>query len=77
MSIKDPAAKFTKREDALRLTDVQFGAVLQWIEDGLPDHCFVVRDYGLVLMKRGAVPPGALLLDDFRKEAAKAKEVKK
>ncbi len=53
------------------------GRVLQWFEDSLPEHCFVVRDYGLVLMKRDSVPPGALLLDDFRKEAPKAKEEKK
>lgn len=53
---------------------VSMGAVLQWLEDSLPDHRFVVRDYGLVLMKRDKVPPDALLLDDFRKEAPKATE---
>jgi hypothetical protein len=56
---------------------VSLGALLQWVEDEVPDHCFVVRDYGLVLMKRDSVPPGALLLHDFCKEAAKAKEEKK
>jgi hypothetical protein len=62
---------------SISFKSVSLGALLQWVEDEVPEHRFVVRDYGLVLMKRDSVPPGALLLDDFRKEMTKAKEEKK
>src|SRR5439155_25807060 len=40
----------------------------EWLEDSLPGHQFVVRDYGLVLMpKDERPPPGAPLLHEFWK----------
>jgi hypothetical protein len=43
---------------------VPLGAVYQWAEDQL-DWRFLVRDYGIVVTPRNAVPPGAILLLDF------------
>jgi hypothetical protein len=76
---KAPDARFTEGDLPVSLKDVPLAAVLQWMEDSLPKHCFVVRDYGLVFMQRDKVPPGALLLRDFWKaeEKTKPKEEKK
>ncbi|MFO0965842.1 MAG: hypothetical protein U0793_09705 [Gemmataceae bacterium] len=46
------------------------GAVLQWFEDNYPVR-FVLREYGIVVSERGAVPPGALPVLDFWKRAEK------
>ena len=65
--VKDPGLKFPKDYGSGGLKDIPFGAVLQWIEDGLPKHCFVVRDYGLVLVPCDQLPEGALRLNEFWK----------
>jgi hypothetical protein len=79
--VKAPDARFADGDLPVSLKDVPLGAVLQWMEDSLPKHCFVVRDYGLVFMQRDKVPPGALSLRDFwktkDKETTKPKEEKK
>jgi outer membrane protein TolC len=59
------AAKFA--EPVVNLTDVPWGVALQMLEDGLGGYHFVVREYGLLLVARDRVPPGAVLLDEFRK----------
>ena len=46
-----------------------FGAALEWMEDAIPGNCFVVRDYGLVIVPKDQLPPGAPLLHDFWKGA--------
>jgi hypothetical protein len=79
--VKAPDARFADGDLPVSLKDVPLGAVLQWMEDSLPKHCFVVRDYGLVFMQRDKIPPGAPLLRDFwkakDKETTKSKEEKK
>jgi hypothetical protein len=79
--VKSPDARFAEGDLPVVLKDVPLGAVFQWMEDSLPKHCFVVRDYGLVFMQRDKVPPRALLLHDFgkakEKETTKPKEEKK
>ena len=49
------------------------GAVLEWVEDDLPGSRAVVRDYGVVIVRKDDIPPGAPLLRDFWK-GAKAQE---
>lgn len=56
-------------------TQVPLGAALQWLEDHLELRC-IVRDYGLVLVPRDNVPPGALLLQDFWKAPTSKHEKK-
>ncbi len=55
----------------INLKEVPLGAVLQYLEDnsGHP-YRFVVRDYGLLFCPAADLPPGAVLLSDFRKGAA-------
>jgi hypothetical protein len=76
ITLKDRQAKFAEGDLAVSFKAVSLGAVLQWMEDSLPDSRFVVRDYGLVLMRRDQVPPGALLLRDFWKTKPKPREEK-
>jgi hypothetical protein len=52
------------------LTDVPFGAALQLLEDSLPGHRIVVRDYGLLIAVKDRVPAGAVTLEDFWKSKA-------
>jgi hypothetical protein len=50
---------------------IPLGACFQWAEDTF-NWRFIIRDYGIVAVDRGTVPPGAVLLLDFwRKGAAK------
>ncbi len=57
------------------------GVVLQWLEDEMGDNRIVVRDYGLLIVPRDKIPPGAMHLEDFMKskdkDAPKAKDEKK
>lgn len=53
------------------LNNVPLGAVLQLLEDVLTGHRIVVREYGLFIVPQEKVPPGAMSLGDFRREAAK------
>jgi hypothetical protein len=58
------------RPPTLRLTEpVPLGAALQWFED-VTFFRFVTRAYGIVLIERNGVPPGAAFLLDLWKEAA-------
>jgi hypothetical protein len=50
-----------------RFDHMPFGAVLEWIEDTVPDCRVVVRDYGLVIAPKDQLPSGAPLLHDFWK----------
>jgi hypothetical protein len=66
------------RADGLNLTaPVPLGAALQWIEDSW--NCrFVLRDYGIALVDRDRVPPGAALLQEvWRKTPQKGTEKSK
>jgi hypothetical protein len=50
------------------LRDVPLGAALEWLEDSLPGHRAVVREYGILINPPDrVVPPGAALLHDFWK----------
>jgi hypothetical protein len=51
----------------LKIGNISLGALLQLLEDLAPGNQFVVRDYGLLMVPEGKIPPGALLLSDFRK----------
>ncbi len=51
----------------VKLENVPLGAALQWVEDVVPGYQVVVRDYGLLLGRKGDLPRGALLLNDFWK----------
>jgi hypothetical protein len=65
-------ANIKDRKMTLRLKEkVPVAGVLQWLEDALDVKC-VLRDYGIVVADRNAIPPGAtLLLDAWRKQPAK------
>jgi hypothetical protein len=45
--------------------DVTIGGMLQFLEDSLPGHQIVVREYGLLVVPKEKVPPGALTLSAF------------
>jgi hypothetical protein len=49
------------------LREVPLGAALEWLEDSLPGHSAVVREYGILITRQDRVPPGAALLHDFWK----------
>ena len=55
---------------------VSFAAALQLLEDALGGHRVVVREYGLLIVPLGKVPPGAMLLDNFLKSKPEAKKEK-
>jgi hypothetical protein len=57
----------------VKLENVSLGAALQWLEDAAPGYQVVVRDYGLLLAPKDALPRGALLLNDFWKMGDKPK----
>jgi hypothetical protein len=49
------------------LVDVSFAAALQLLEDTLPGHRVVVREYGLLIVPEAKVPPNAVRLNEFLK----------
>jgi hypothetical protein len=53
--------------------EVTLGAALQLIEDSVPKHRFVVREYGLLFVSEDKMPPGAVTLMAFWKGAPKEK----
>jgi hypothetical protein len=57
----------TGRKFKVHFDRVKYGAVLEWLEDVLPNHRIVVRSYGLVIVPADKLPPGAPLLHDFWK----------
>jgi len=65
-------ANIKERRMTLRLKEkIPIAGVLQWLEDQFDVKC-VLRDYGIVVADRNAIPPGAaLLLDAWRKPPAK------
>jgi hypothetical protein len=65
--IQLPRALNLEGKVTVRLENIPLGAALQWLEDVLPGFRVVVRDYGLLLAEKEALPPGALLLDEFWK----------
>lgn len=75
INIQENFAKPDKVNVKLRLTEkVPLGALFEWAED----QCgwrFVIRDYGIVVTNRDAVPPagGVMLLDYWRKNRTQPK----
>jgi hypothetical protein len=56
------------RKVMARLENVPLATVLQMLEDQMPGGLrIVVRDYGLLIAPEAQLPPGAVLLADFRK----------
>jgi hypothetical protein len=55
---------------------IPLGAALQWLEDST-QWAFVVRDYGIVVTGRRAIPPGAAVLADLWKDMPSKNSVKK
>lgn len=58
-----------KEPVTVNLSNVALSTVIQLLEDNT-DHRFVVRDYGLLVVPRDKVPPGATLLGDILKKPA-------
>ena len=58
------------RQMDINLGQVPLGSAIQAINDIIPDHRFVVRDYGILFTRKDWLPPGALLLHDFWKSDA-------
>src|SRR5262249_14335952 len=57
----------TIKEDAASVkfnSPIPLSAAFQWLEDRFGWRC-VIRDYGIVIIERDRIPPGALLLQDF------------
>jgi hypothetical protein len=61
---------------SIQFESLPLGAVLQWLEDMLPGHRVVVREYGLLITSQERIPPGALLLDDFWKRGKPEEKAK-
>jgi hypothetical protein len=65
------SAKVPNIKVSLKLTEsIPVGAALQWLEDEFGWRC-VLRDYGVVITERDAVPPGATPLLEFWKQRPK------
>jgi len=62
-----------ERKVTAHFKDVALGSILEWLEDALPNHRIVVRDYGLVVVPADKAPPGAPSLHDFWKGGDKEK----
>ena len=45
--------------------DVTIGGMLQFLEDNLTGHKIIVREYGLLIVPKAKVPPGAVTLTAF------------
>ena len=56
--------------------DMTIGGMLQYLEDSLPGHQIVVREYGLLIVAKDKVPPGALSLAAFLRVEPTKSEVK-
>jgi hypothetical protein len=63
----DAAARAAKIK--AQFENITLGAFLQFLEDEVSDQVFVVRDYGLLLVPRAHVPPGALRVSELRPHA--------
>ncbi len=68
LHIRGPAAKGTVTTGDVG--EVTFGAACQLIEDTLPGHRFVVREYGVLFVPEDKIPPGAVTLMAFWKGGA-------
>jgi hypothetical protein len=73
---KDPNGKLAA--DASIASELPFGAALQWLEDSMHDehnllteYRIVVREYGLLIVRRDQLPPDAVLLQYFWKANSK------
>jgi hypothetical protein len=65
------SAKVPNIKVSIKLTEsIPVGAALQWLEDEFGWRC-VLRDYGVVITERDAVPPGATPLLEFWKQRPK------
>ena len=69
--------KFLNADVSAKFKDVPLIAVLQWCEDNLPEHRFVVREYGLLLAPVKDLPPGAVYMTDFWKAGTADKDKEK
>jgi hypothetical protein len=73
IQVKGPT-NFTNKV-SVSMKEVPFGAALQWLEDALPNHRIVVREYGLLIAPADQLPAGAVPLQMFwKKEDAPKKE---
>jgi hypothetical protein len=61
-----PSAKGLKIK--VNMENVTLTALIQLLEDLVPGHYFVVREYGLLVAQVDQLPPGALRVRDFRLE---------
>jgi hypothetical protein len=68
----EPAVRSIKVK--LKMEKVSLAAFLQLLEDLTPGQHFVVRDYGLLLTSEANLPPGALLVSEFRKRPAESRK---
>ncbi len=70
-SLREPA---WDEKLSANLIDMPLGAVLQLLEDSLGDHAIVVRGYGLLIVSKNHVPPGAVLLNEFWQGGVKSEK---
>ncbi|HEY7311021.1 MAG TPA: hypothetical protein VH643_16775 [Gemmataceae bacterium] len=56
----------------MRVDKLSLRSVLQLLEDSLPDHRIVVREYGLLIAQTHRIPPGAMTIEDFLRESQPA-----
>jgi hypothetical protein len=54
----------------VHLKNVPLSAALELLQDSLVSSRIVVRSYGLLITNKDLLPPGAVLLNDFIREAA-------
>jgi hypothetical protein len=71
LHIQVPPEIELRQKVTVLLEKVSLGAALQLLEDVLPGHRIVVRDYGLLLAREDRIPSGALTLQEFQTGAGK------
>jgi hypothetical protein len=65
--VEDKQGELKKESLTLDLKEVPLGAVIQAIQDSIPNLRFAVRDYGVLVTSEKRLPPHAVLVEDFWK----------
>ncbi len=77
IQLKTADANLVNTDETVMFNNVPLGAVLQWCEDAVPGHRFVIREYGLLLAPVKDMPPGAIYLTEFWKAGLDEKSKEK
>jgi len=65
--VENRKGELEKKSLTLDLKEVPLGAVIQAIQDSIPNLRFAVRDYGVLVTSVNRLPPHAVLVEDFWK----------